>query len=109
MAKKTFAERMQQKAVNPTLQFISAPEASTAPQAAPQSKTRERASTASTAPQGAPQTRRALSQYGEELRNRRFQLLLTPSLYEELRERAAAERMSINDLINTVMSDYLRK
>ena len=114
MAKKTFTERMQ-RAVNPTMQFISsAPEeASTEPQkrpqAAPKPKTEERASTASSAPQRAPQPRRALSQYGEELRNRRFQLLLTPSLFEELKERAAAERMSINDLVNSVMSDYLRK
>ncbi len=114
MAKKTFTERMQQRAVNPTMQFISVPEESSTepqerPQAASQIKTEERASTASRAPQRAPQTRRALSQYGEELRNRRFQLLLTPSLFEELKERAAAERMSINDLINSVMSEYLRK
>lgn len=102
--KKTFTDKIQQKAVNPTLQFISAPEAAPEPR-----KVEEHKTSASTpnAPQRAPQARRALSD--EETKSRRLQLLLTPSLYDELRDKAAEERVSVNEMINTILKDYLRK
>lgn len=110
---KTFKDKMQQRATNPTLQFISQPETATEPQEESQSveesKTRESASTASGRPRKAPQARRALPQYGEEIKSRRLQLLLTPSLYEELRERAALDRMSVNELMTVALMDYLSK
>lgn len=113
MAKKSFTDRMQQKAVNPTLQFISAPEAAPEPQNEPQTAEKRRpgrkTSTTSSTPQRAPQAHRAQPQYDEETKSRRLQVLLTPSLYDELRERAAEERMSVNEMINTILKDYLRK
>lgn len=109
--RKTFTDRIQQKAVNPTLQFISAPEASPEPQNEPQTVEARRpgrkTSTTSGTPHGAPQARRALPD--EETKSRRLQVLLTPSLYDELRERAAEERMSVNEMLNTILKDYLRK
>lgn len=111
--KKSFTDRMQQKAVNPTLQFISAPEAAPEPQNEPQTVEKRRpgrkTSTASSTPQRAPQAHRAQPQYDEETKSRRLQVLLTPSLYDELRERAVEERMSVNEMINTILKDYLRK
>ena len=113
MTKKTFTDKIQQKAVNPTLQFISAPEAATEPQNEPQTVEARRpgrkTSTSSGTPQRVPQARRAQPQYDEETKSRRLQVLLTPSLYDELRERAAEERMSVNEMLNTILKDYLRK
>lgn len=102
--KKSFTDKMQQKALNPTLQFISQLEASTEPQE-PQKPGRR---TSAAAPKKAPQ-HRAQPQYDEETKSRRLQLLLTPSLYDALRERAAQERMSVNEAVNTILKDYLRK
>lgn len=113
MAKKTFTDKMQQKAVNPTLQFISQPETAPEPQNEPQTaeerKPKRKTATASSTPQRAPQARRALPQFEEETKSRRLQVLLTPSLFDELRERAAENRMSVNEMINTILKDYLRK
>ena len=91
---KTFKDTMRAKASNPTMQFISAPEEN------PQPEINE--------PVAAPPARRAIPQY-EETKSRRLQLLLTPSLYEAIKERASEERMSVNELINSVLRDALRK
>ena len=110
MAKKTFTDRIQQKAVNPTLQFISQPEeAATAPQAVESSKANSKTATASSTPRKAPPARRALPQYDEETKSRRLQLLLTPSLYEAIKDKAAEERVSVNELINSILKDAIRK
>jgi len=100
--KKTFTDKIQQKAVNPTLQFIS--EAASEPQKVEAPK---RTPSTSGTPQRAPQARRALSD--EETKSRRLQLLLTPSLYDQLRDKAAEERMSVNEMINVILRDFLRK
>ena len=39
-----------------------------------------------------------------ETRSRRLQLVLQPSLYEKIRDRAAAEEISINEYIHRVLS-----
>lgn len=105
---KSFKDRMQQKAVNPTLQFITQPEeAATEPQTAEKQQTEEKLSSASGAPLRAAPARRALS--GEEAKSRRLQLLLTPSLYEAVKGRAAEERLSVNELINSILKDAMRK
>lgn len=110
---KTFKDRIQQRAVNPTLQFISAPETSPGPQEEPQTVEARRpgrkTSTTSSTPQRAAQTHRAQPQFDEETKSRRLQVLLTPSLYDELRARAAEERLSVNEMLNTILKDYLRK
>lgn len=141
---KSFKDKMQQKAVNPTLQFISQPETeplsdediSTIADTIIENGRKAKGTTvidldtgearpataeemtkifgrkprkASSTPKKRPQARRALPQFDEETKSRRLQVLLTPSLYDELRERASEERMSVNEMINTILKDYLRK
>lgn len=113
MPKKTFTDRIQQIAANPTMQFISTPEAAPEPQKEPQTAEKRRperkTSSASGTPQRAPQARRAQPQYNEEAKTRRLQLLLQPSLYDELKAKADQERISVNEMISIILKDYLRK
>lgn len=127
MASKTFKDKMQQKAaVNPTLQFISTPEPeeqphrleietrplykrAEEPQTVEEGKGKRKASTASSTPKKAPPARRAQPQYDEETKSRRLQLLLTPSLYEAVKDKAAEARLSVNELINSILKDAMRK
>lgn len=124
---KSFKDKMQQKAVNPTLQFISTPEPeeeqphrleietrplykrAEEPQTVEEGKGKRKASTASSTPKKAPPARRAQPQYEEETKSRRLQLLLTPSLYEAVKDKAAEERRSVNDYINAALWDAIRK
>ena len=123
---KSFKDKIQQKAVNPTLQFISQPEPegepqrlkietrplyqrAEEPQTVEDGKGKRKASTASRAPKKAPPARRALPQYEEETKSRRLQLLLTPSLYEAVKEKAAEERLSVNEYINATLKDAIGK
>lgn len=127
---KTFKDKMQQKAaVNPTLQFISQPEPeeephrlsietrplyqrgedATEPQTVEESKGRKKRATASSTPKRAHPARRALPEYDEETKSRRYQLLLTPSLFEAVKDKAAEERISVNEFINIVLRDATGK
>ena len=110
---KSFKDKMQQKAaVNPTLQFISQPEpeeADTEPQTVEEGKAKRKGSTASSTPRKAPPARRALPQFDEETKSRRYQLLLTPSLFEAVKDKAAEERISVNEFINIVLRDATGK
>ena len=104
---KTFKDKIQQKATNPALLFISQPEPEQPQQA--EEKPKKKTSAPSSAPKKQPQARRALPQYDEETKSRRLQLLLTPSLYKDLKRQAASERTSVNELVNSILKDYLRK
>lgn len=89
---KSFKDRIEQKAVNPALQFITQePIASREPE------------------QQAHQARRAQPQYDEETKSRRLQLLITPSLYEAVKAQATKEKVSVNEMINSILKDALRK
>ena len=122
MASKTFKDKMQQKAaVNPTLQFISTPEPeeeqphrplykrAEEPQTVEEGKGKRKASTASSTPKKAPPARRAQPQYDEETKSRRLQLLLTPSLYEAVKDKAAEARLSVNEYINSILKDAVSR
>ena len=130
MASKTFKDKIQQKAVNPTLQFISTPEPeeeqphrlkietrplyqreedAIEPQTVEEGKRKRKASTASSAPKKAPPARRAQPQYDEETKSRRLQLLLTPSLYEAVKDKAAEARLSVNEYINSILKDAVSR
>lgn len=123
---KSFKDKMQQKAINPTLQFISTPEpeeqphrleietrplykGAEEPQTVEEGKGKRKASTASSTPHKALPARRALPQYDEETKSRRLQLLLTPSLYEAVKDKAAEEHISINELVNAILRDATKK
>ena len=89
---KTFKDAVRAKAAeNPALQFISQP------------ITYQREETPSAS---APIQKKAQEREGK---TRRVQLLLTPSLYEAIRNRAAEERRSVNDLISIILEDNLRQ
>lgn len=45
----------------------------------------------------------------DETKSKRLNLLLYPSLLENLKKIAAMQRTSVNDLINTVLDDYTEK
>lgn len=94
---KSFKDTMQKKATNPTLQFITPPEDK-------QPHEQEEKPIAATQP-----AQRAFPQYGEETKSRRLQLLLTPSLYDAIKAEAGIKHISVNELINTIMKDAIRK
>ena len=102
---KSVKDKMQQKAINPTLQFISQPEPEEEPQTVEEGKRKRKASPASSAPEKVPPARRAQPQYEEETKSRRLQLLLTPSRYEAVKAKAAEERGSVNEFINGTLRD----
>lgn len=102
-SKKTFADKIKEKAVNPTLQFISPPEPE-------DDQIAEEAATIEPQPKELipSTTRRALPQY-EETKSRRLQLLLTPSLFEAVKAKASEERLSVNEYINSILKNAVRK
>lgn len=101
MAKSFKTEIKQEKANNPTLQFISKqPEPREIPPEPVEDKAAPRSRTA-------PPAHRAIPQF-EETKSRRLQLLITPSLQEALRKKAAADHTSVNDLINTLLKQALK-
>jgi hypothetical protein len=110
---KSFKDTMQQKAaVNPTLQFITPPEDQEEPITESKPKRASASSSSKSRRKAAPTpppAHRAQTQYGEEAKSRRLQLLLTPSLYEAVKARAAEERRSVNDFINAALWDTIRK
>lgn len=84
MGKKSFREEE-----NPALQFISGAKEET-------NKTDNKHNTANT----------QYTYNTEETKSKRLNLLVYPSLLENLKKIAAMQRTSVNDLINTVLSDY---
>lgn len=94
------AEKRKASASNPAMMFISQPEA--APEAEePKKRSRKAQATPLQAekPMRAPQ--------GREAKTRRLQLLLTPSLYEAVKERADSEGLSVNETISELLQQAL--
>ena len=84
MSKKTFKE-------NPACQFLSGtqtPEPVPAP-----------------GPEQSPPERRR----GEEVRNRRLQLLMQPSLYQRVKRRAEAQGVSVNEYVHRVLDEVTKE
>ena len=112
---KSFTDKMKSKAAeNPALMFISQPEPQTAPETkrATRKTTRkaedsslqapaDRAITTGAATSGRPVPPR------KEYKSRRLQLLIQPSLYEEIRDRAEAEGLSVNEEIHNLLRQAL--
>ena len=111
---KSFTDKMKSKAAeNPALMFISQPE----PQAAPETKRATRKTTrkaedsslqapADRAITGAATSGRPVPPR-KEYKSRRLQLLIQPSLYEEIRDRAEAEGLSVNEEIHNLLRQAL--
>lgn len=99
MAKKDFSQKVN-PVLNPALKFFS-PAAQAAP--APQ---------ANTAPQGSGAIPKPTAQIPRETpraerKTKRLNLLLQPSILEELSKIAYMKQSSVNDLINTVLKEYV--
>ena len=82
------AEKRRASANNPAMMFISQPEAEPERKASPLQ-----------APMRAPQ--------GREAKTRRLQLLLTPSLYQAIKDRADSEGLSVNETISELLQTAL--
>lgn len=97
---KSFRDKAEEKrtsANNPAMMFISQSQA--------EEPQRNRA-TLKASPLQAAQPKRAPQ--GGETKSRRLQLLLTPSLYEAVKERAEAEGLSVNETISELLQTALR-
>lgn len=90
--KKTFKADL-----NPALQFISTPQA--------EAERAETATETETPSQGKPPAGYRINPLYIEKRSKRLQVLLTPSLYERVRERATAEGYSVNDMVNRILEE----
>lgn len=106
---KSFKDKIQEKSKAPeAMRYITTPQP---PIVEPESKAEKETehATAPTAPhKAAHQARRSIPAY-EETKSRRLQLLITPSLHEAIKARAAEERRSVNDYINTVLMEAIGK
>ena len=103
MAKKTFKDTVRAKAAdNTALQFFS-----NAPITAEEPEEPE------TFQQSGETVKRSTSARREtperEAKTRRVQLLLTPSLYDAIRNKAEEERRSVNDMVNLILEDAIRQ
>lgn len=88
MAKKTFKD-------NPALQFIST------------SKEEEIKEVAPEIPPKAPEGYKLNPLY-IETKSRRLQLLMQPSLHAKLKDMAKDKKISVNELIHTVLEEYTK-
>ena len=100
------AEKKRAAAGSPALMFISQPQkqAQKAEEPAGKKETRSRSPQAKKAAQKASKATQApRAAQGAEAKSRRLQLLIQPSLYEEVKARAEAEGTSVNDQISTLL------
>ena len=119
MPKKTFADAMKQKALNPTMPFITAREE---PQEAQtegietQGRPAPEASAGASKPgrsKGNPRTKRQEKELPpappveNETKSRRLQLLIKPSIHQAIKLEADARHTSVNDLINSILQDHI--
>ena len=117
---KSFRDKAEEKrasAANPAMMFISQPEEPPKATRNPETgRNRLKVSSArmvETPEQETPlrdtllQAKRAPQ--GREAKTRRLQLLLTPSLYEAVKERADSEGLSVNETISELLQTALRE
>ena len=90
MAKKTFSDSIRGEAISPAMQFISKQE-------------NEQPTKATAAPEGYRVDPRFI-----EIKSRRLQLLVQPSLYEKVKAAAGAEGISINEFVHSTLEEKLR-
>ena len=111
---KNFTEKMQKRAAeNPAMLFITQPE----PQAAEKPKKTSKPQRKTEASPLQAKINRAIDRAvisedrptppRKEFKSRRLQLLIQPSLYEEIRSRAEAEGLSVNEEIHNLLRQAL--
>lgn len=86
--RKSFTDQMKNRQNNPAAQFVTEPEAQPIRQ-----------------PEAEQQPRRK----PPEAKSRRMQILIRPSLYEALKAAADEEYLSVNELINEILTDAIKK
>ncbi len=109
------AEKRRASANNPAMMFISQPQAEE--QTAEPKRNRIKVSgraTVATPEQETPLRDTPLqaakrAPQGREAKTRRLQLLLTPSLYQAVKERAEAEGISVNETISELLQTALEQ
>lgn len=108
---KNFADKMKSKAAeNPALMFITQPEPQPTPEAKKTSRKAEtsplQAKTERIITGTAPSEARPTPPR-KEYKSRRLQLLIQPSLYDEIKDRAEAEGLSVNEEIHNLLRQAL--
>lgn len=93
MAKKSFNE-----ITNPALQFMTQTE-----------DTRTAASESADTAAGFKGLKRGRPTCKEETKSKRVNLLFLPSVHEDITKIAAMKRSSVNDLISTLLQDYIEE
>ncbi len=51
---------------------------------------------------------RILAESGPETRSRRMQILVTPTMYESLKVLADGMKVSMNEIVNVALEEYLK-
>lgn len=106
------AEKRRASANNPAMMFISQAEEQTEEPKRNRIKVSGRATVATpeqeTPLRDTPLQAAKRAPQGREAKTRRLQLLLTPSLYEAVKERAEAEGISVNETISELLQTALR-
>ena len=111
---RNFTDKMRSKtAENPALMFISQAEEPLSAPEPKQPRNKTNSKTGDSPLQAAPEIR-ATATSGQrtqpprkEYKSRRLQLLIQPSLYEEIRDRAEAEGLSVNEEIHNLLRQAL--
>ena len=99
MAKKSFKDDF-----NPAMTFISPDSKKQADQPAPEEMIQD----TTTFRENAPENYKVDPRYIEK-RNKRLQSLIQPSIYEKIKNEAAAEGVSINEIVNRIFLEHFEK
>lgn len=105
MAKKSFAHNLQD---NPALKFISTPEATEQQEAVKNLldyQEEEKPKQDTPQPEANPLKLKAKKEL--EIRNRRVQLVIKPSVHEKVKAEAESLELSVNEFINQLIERYL--
>lgn len=98
------AMRAKQAAENPALQFITPPTVETAEE--PQAEEPRKVTRRPAAKRGKKTSAPVRTAYTEP-KSRRLQLLIQPSLYEDVKELSEAEGLSVNETISELLKEAI--
>ena len=92
MAKKSFKDDL-----NPAMNFITPDSKKQAEKTSPEGKIKNITEIRNNAPEGYK-----VNPLYIETRSKRLQILIQPSIYEKIKDRAATEGVSVNEVINSI-------
>lgn len=105
--KKTFSAQLGSAQFNPAMQFISSAPQQSEEEPKPKQGRPAKPQSAYEKPQDPPDGFRMNPMYIEK-KTRRLQLLLKPSVYDAIRERADREGVSVNEMIGSILETAVK-